>query len=44
LFDQWWPVIAAVLHQPISDIKAMTVDQFDDAIAYLKQQPDSDSV
>jgi hypothetical protein len=33
----YWPAIAQMLHQPLSDIKAMTVDEFDDAVAYLKQ-------
>jgi hypothetical protein len=33
----YWPALAQVLHQPLSDIKAMTVDEFDDAVAYLKQ-------
>jgi len=32
----YWPAIAQALHQPLSDIKAMTVDEFDDAVAYLK--------
>lgn len=38
LFAQWWPVIAHVMHQPLGDIKAMTVDEFDEAVAYLQDK------
>lgn len=43
LFAQWWPVIAQVLNQPLSDIKAMTVDEFDTAVGHL-QSLQNDSV
>jgi len=36
LFAQWWPDIACLLNQPLSDIKAMTIDEFDRAIDYLQ--------
>lgn len=38
MFRLWWPEIAAVLSQPLSEIKAMTVEEFDDAVDFLKRQ------